>query len=194
MRTRTFIAIAATDGVYETAVRTIKKLSRITDGIKWVDPNDLHWTLHFLGELEDDEIYDVCRATEQSAAEVAPFAAIAGGVSTFGPIEHPRTLWIGLTEGEERFAQLYGSLQQRLDALGFRGDRRKYVPHLTLGRVARDVPRDELDRVAEALAELEHLVAGTFDVDEITVYASRLKREGPGYQVYGSFELAGTVD
>jgi RNA 2',3'-cyclic 3'-phosphodiesterase len=191
MRTRTFIAVAATDGVYDTAVRTIRHLSRITGAIKWVEPQNLHWTLHFLGELDDAEMFEVCRAAEESAAQLAPFTAVAGGVSTFGPITDPRTLWLGLTDGQEAFQSLYTTIQARLDALGYRGDRRKFVPHLTLGRVARNAAKGELNKLAEELAELQAVDAGPFAVDEITVFASRLRREGPDYQVYGTFELVG---
>jgi 2'-5' RNA ligase len=193
MRTRIFVAVAATEGVYDTAVRTIKSLSRLTQSIKWVEPQNLHWTLHFLGELEDDEIYDVCRACEQTAAVVAPFSAYAGGVSTFGDESQPRTIWLGLVEGEELFAALHDDLRTRLDALGFRGDRRRFVPHLTLGRIARHIPSDELAAVEKRLSELSTLDAGSFGVDELTIYASRLRREGPDYQVYGSYELVGNA-
>ena len=194
MRTRTFIAVAASDGVHDAAMRTIRRLSRITSGVKWVEPQNLHWTLHFLGELDDAEMMDVCRAAEQTAQALRPFAATAAGVSTFGPIAHPRTLWLGITDGAESFAALYDDLQERLDLLGVRGDRRKFVPHLTLGRVARNAPRRELTHLAEELEKLRSFEADSFLVDEVTVYASRLRREGPDYQVMARFELAGSAD
>ena len=59
---------------------------------------------------------------------------------------------------------LQAAIQTKLDRLGYRGESRRYVPHLTLGRAGRNSPPRALVRELAALAEYE---AGTMLVDEV---------------------------
>ena len=61
-KTRTFIAVEAADGVHAQAqAAVIERLRPLASNVKWVEPENLHWTLQFLGDLKDEEIAEVCR-------------------------------------------------------------------------------------------------------------------------------------
>lgn len=189
-RTRTFIGIAASDEVRSRAEQVAGRLRGTIDDIKWVAPDNLHWTLHFLGEIEDEEIYQVCRAAEIAAGAAQAFTMQATGVGAFPSPLRPKTLWLGAGQGSEQLQSLHQSLDVQLRPLGFRGETRKYVPHLTLGRTGRGAGAAQMAELSGLLQGLAEFDAGLQQVDEVTVYASRLDRDGPEYSVLGRAALA----
>lgn len=190
-RTRTFVAVAPSDEVVEHAERALLRLRRLADNVKWVERQNLHWTLHFLGEVDDQQLYDICQAAERSARLLPPFVFSAAGVGAFPALDKPRTLWIGGGPGAESLEHLHATLAEQLQPLGFRGEKRKYVPHLTLGRAGRTLRPAENAAIAAELVKLEDYEAGVQAVDEVTIFGSRLRREGPEYSVLATVKLRG---
>jgi 2'-5' RNA ligase len=180
-KTRTFIAIEALDEVHAAALSAIDRLRTATDNIKWVAPDNLHWTLQFLGDLSDVEMAEVCMRTVRVAARHVGFTLEARGVGAFPAIIRPRTLWLGAGQGGEQVCDLQADIEEALSSLGFRGENRKFVPHLTLGRNSRGSGGDAL--LAERLAKLADFDGGAMGVDAVTVFASELSPDGPTYHV-----------
>ena len=180
-KTRTFIAIEAVDEVHARALQAIDQLQTAADDVKWVAPENLHWTLQFLGDIADEVMAEVCRVVARVARAYEPFSLTADGVGAFPKIEKPRTLWLGATEGSEPLCELQDELEEALCELGFRGESRQFVPHLTLGRLGRysRATQDLTDRLT-ALSTFE---GGTMAVDEVMVFASELLKTGPAYHV-----------
>jgi RNA 2',3'-cyclic 3'-phosphodiesterase len=187
-KTRTFIAIEALDEVHASALTAIERLRSATDNVKWVEPDNLHWTLQFLGDLTDVEMAEVCLRTVRAAAKHEGFTLEANGVGAFPSIQRPRTLWLGAGEGAERMINLHESIEQSLESLGFRRENRKFVPHLTIGRVNRGSDRGNV--LGERLAKLADFDGGAMGVDAVTVYASELGRDGPAYHVLARARLS----
>jgi 2'-5' RNA ligase len=187
-KTRTFIAIEALDEVHASALTAIDRLRSAADNVKWVEPDNLHWTLQFLGDLSDVEMAEVCLRTVRTAAKHVGFTVEAVGVGAFPSIQRPRTLWLGAGEGAEQMVELQESIEQSLRSLGFRSENRKFVPHLTLGRINRNSDRGNV--LAERLATLRDFDGGVMGVDAVTVYASELGRDGPAYHVLARAPLS----
>ena len=187
-KTRTFIAIEALDEVHASALTAIDLLRTAADNVKWVEPDNLHWTLHFLGDLSDVEMAEVCLRTVRTAAKHEGFTIEAVGVGAFPSIHRPRTLWLGAGEGAEQMVELQESIEQSLRSLGFRSENRQFVPHLTLGRINRSSDRGNV--LAERLATLSDFDGGAMGVDAVTVYASELGRDGPTYHVLARAPLS----
>ncbi|RIK83442.1 MAG: RNA 2',3'-cyclic phosphodiesterase [Planctomycetota bacterium] len=187
-KTRTFIAVEAADEVHAAALAAIDRLRSAATGIKWVEPDNLHWTLQFLGDLTDMEVAEVCLRTVRVAAEHEAFAVQARGVGAFPSIKRPRTLWLGAGEGAERLIALQADVEQALSSLGFRGENRQFVPHLTLGRAGRNADGGAL--LAQRLAKLADFDGGAMAVDAVTVFASELGRDGPTYHVLARAPLS----
>ena len=187
-KTRTFIAIEATDEVHASALTAIDRLRSAAENVKWVEPDNLHWTLQFLGDLSDVEMAEVCLRTVRTAAQHEGFTVEAIGVGAFPSIQRPRTLWLGAGEGAEQMVELQASIEQALRSLGFRGENRQFVPHLTLGRASRGAGGGQV--LAERLEKLADFDGGVMGVDAVTVYASELGRDGPTYHVLARAPLA----
>lgn len=186
-KTRTFIAIDAVDEVHVRALQVIDQLQSCASNVKWVEPDKLHWTLHFLGDITDEDVAHVCRLVGKVAVRHEPFLLTARGVGAFPKLERPRTLWLGATAGSEPLCRLQAELEAGLVKLGFRGESRRYVPHLTLGRVNRG--RVGGAGLAEQLPQLAQFDGGVMEVAEVTVCASVLQREGATYHVLSRAEL-----
>ncbi len=187
-RVRTFVAVETSEAVRAAAAKLIRKFARCDANVRWVEPENMHLTLKFLGDVDALEIPDVCRAVEQAVAEVPGFSFNVAGAGAFPKIERPRTLWLGVTSGAEELIELNKQIEKGLKTLGYPPDNRRFSPHLTLGRVKRTGP--ELDELSELITSLADHPVGTTAVDEVTVFSSELTREGPVYQALSHAALA----
>lgn len=187
MPVRTFIAVVASPEIRRSGVKIAELLRPVAGDVKWVAAENLHWTMQFLGDLDALEIPVVCNAVTTAAQQLEAFDLECRGVGAFPAPDRPRTLWIGAGTGAQAMVALQAAIQTKLDRLGYRGESRRYVPHVTLGRAGRNSPPRALTRELTSLAEFE---AGTMLVDEVTVFSSQLKPEGPVYEVLARAALA----
>jgi 2'-5' RNA ligase len=178
-RTRTFVAVETNHEIRQRAVEFVRQLAATAADVKWVLPENLHWTLQFLGDVDDLEIPSVCTAVAEAANEFEPFDLNALGAGAFPSADRPRTIWIGAGQGGAEMSALQKSIDRRLRKLGYRSEHRRFVPHLTLGRAGR---HGRPASMASALANLQDFDAGSMLVDEVTIFASRLTREGSIYE------------
>ncbi len=187
-RVRTFVAVEMSEAVRAAAAKIIRRLAKCDAAVRWVEPEKMHLTLKFLGEVGTLEIPDVCRAVEEAVVEVPGFTFDVAGVGAFPKIERPRTIWLGVTTGVEQLAELHGQIEKGLEKLGYPPENRRFSPHLTLGRVKHAGP--ELEELSELIKSLADKPSGTAAVDEVTVFSSELTREGPIYQPLSHAGLA----
>src|SRR5262245_6565294 len=140
MRIRTFIAVTVSPGIRQAALKLAGILGPVVGDVKWVAPENMHWTLKFLGEVEQLELHAVCSAVSTAALEIDPFDLEARGAGAFPAPDRPKTLWIGAGVGAQAMVALHDAIQRKLTRLGYRSEHRRLVPHLTLGRVGRASP------------------------------------------------------
>lgn len=188
-RVRTFLAVDIDPGVRAHAVALQRALGKSGADVKWVAPEQMHVTLNFLGDADDRDIPAVCRAVAEVAAAEPPFRLGVSGVGAFPTPRRPKTIWAGITDGAENLRRLYAALEPKLLALGvYRKEERGYTPHLTLGRVKADADSHAL---AADLSKHAGWEGGDTAIEEVVVYSSELRREGPEYAVLGRGVLKG---
>jgi RNA 2',3'-cyclic 3'-phosphodiesterase len=187
MNHRTFIAVAASPEIRQRALRLIETLRPAAGDVKWVEAENLHWTMQFLGNIDERDIPEVCEAVAKAAEEMEAFEVETRGAGAFPSADRPRTLWIGAGQGERSMSVLHAAVERRLKKRGYRGEERRFVPHITIGR-ARGKGRPH--SLAAELATLADYDAGCMLVDEVTVYASELGRDGPEYRVLSRAPLS----
>lgn len=191
MRLFTAVGFGAQDR--ETVSGVVKKLrtrAPLDQGhVKWVEPQNLHLTLHFLGAVGADVGEKLVRAFEPVLHRPA-FSLSLGAVGIFPPRGRPRAVWIGVGTGAAEMAALRRGLQARLTPLGFVPDDHPYHPHVTIGRMrrGRSVSRPAL---VDALAAVMVPPLGMI-VDRVLLIESRLKTAGPSYHVLAEMSLRGT--
>jgi 2'-5' RNA ligase len=188
-RTRTFIAVDISEAIRTNTIALQESLAKTGAEVKWVEPESIHITLLFLGEVDDRELPAICRAVKDISAREAPFALRVAGVGAFPNARHPKILWAGITDGAEALRRLYDDLETKMLDLGcYRKEERGYTPHLTLGRAKAD--RDGFT-LAPELAKRTDWDGGRTMIEEVLVFSSKLERDGPVYTVLGRGELGG---
>ncbi len=190
-RLRTFIALELSGGVKSRARQLVDRL-RITDAsINWVQPENMHLTLKFLGDVPEIETPDVCRCVARAAATIEPFEIVFRGAGAFPNAANPRSLWIGVEDGTEYLVELQVAIEQALHKdLGFAKEHRRFQPHLTIGRVKHS-GGDGGQRLKELIEQNADFDANLSVVDEVVTFASFLGKEGPTYQALDHAVLAG---
>ncbi|MCS7015758.1 MAG: RNA 2',3'-cyclic phosphodiesterase [Gemmatales bacterium] len=187
-RIRTFIALELTKNIRQKLTTLQEKLAAAIPDVKWVAPENLHVTLFFLGDVPDLEVPEVCRRVEQAVAGLAPFSVSVEGLGCFPGTNRPRVLWAGITKGTQELQRVHKLIEGPLHALGYRAEERRYVPHVTLGRLKRDRP---VPRMAELVQEMNRCRCGEMVASEICIMASQLERSGPIYTVMGRAPFRG---
>ena len=179
-RLRTFIAVDLGKAIRDRIVALQETLARTGTEVKWVEPENLHVTLLFLGEVDDREVPRVCRIVAEAAARQPAFPLAVETVGCFPNPRRPRVVWAGVGEGTRGLVALHDSLETPLLELGYRREERRYTPHITLGRVKSDRPTEKL---AAALARQAGWKGGETTLREVLVMSSELTPRGPLYTV-----------
>lgn len=147
--------------------------------MKWVEAENIHLTLLFLGEVNDRDINEVCGAVKTITDEKAPFSISVQSIGCFPNTQRPKVVWIGVGEGQEELTQLHDALEEPLLNLGhYRREARQYTPHITLGRAKGKRPADDLSEVVEKKSEW---TAGEVNINEVVVFSSELTSKSPIY-------------
>jgi 2'-5' RNA ligase len=186
-RIRTFIAVDLDPAVRKRTVALQETLKKTGTEVKWVEPENLHLSLLFLGEVEDREVVEVCRIVSETTQQHANFLMSVETAGCFPNPRRPRVLWVGVGQGAQPLCQIHDALEIPLLDLGYRREERKYSPHITLGRVKSDRPTEKL---ASALAQHAAWKGGEFQVRELRVMGSKLTPQGPEYTVLSRAKLA----
>jgi RNA 2',3'-cyclic 3'-phosphodiesterase len=187
---RTFVAVEIPVEVQDRAGKLIGSLQEAPAKVKWVAPRHLHWTLKFLGDVDMLEIPSVCQAVSRAVAPIVPFDIEARGAGAFPDPARPRTVWVGMGEGSDEMIELHDAIDRELAALGYRGENRRFRPHLTIGRVRQ--AHEGTRELARLIRENAEVPIGISTVYEVVVFSSELGREGPTHEPLCHVELKGS--
>ena len=186
---RCFIAIDIDDQIRKGLSNLQDELRRKVDirkgDVKWLRPETTHLTLKFLGEINDQQVVDVCNITKDVASRHKRFELDVESVGCFGG-RSARVLWIGTGQGSDRLLRLQEDLEQQLDVAGWPKEARKFSAHLTLCRIRNSKAGVKLTQVSGQYQDYE---LGTMPANTVTVYQSELTPQGPIYTTLGNYTL-----
>ena len=185
---RSFFAVRIEQEVAARIAQAQAGLKQSEASVKWVAPANFHFTLKFLGGVEDGAIPALIAAAARELAGAASFPLRAAGLGAFPGLTRPRVIWAGITEGREALVALAERIERACEEQGFPREQRPFSTHLTLGRVREG---GELGDLPERLREASELEFGETAVDRVVLMESRLHPEGPEYLVQAEFELKG---
>ncbi len=151
-------------------------------GIKWVEEENLHVTLRFLGEVDEGKVEGIKESLGSVKQE--PFVCSVRGLGAFPGPDRVRVIWAGV-EPETPFMKLHGKIDNALERHGFQKDSR-FHPHVTLGRVR--FVRDRA-KLSESVSSLRGEAFGNLEVGTFALKSSRLTPSGPVYGDVGVFGL-----
>ncbi len=186
---RLFFAVPVACRLWPVVEEVQVRLKAAGAKVKWVERQNLHFTVKFLGSKPRDEVARLIQVVDQVAAAHRPHVLHLQGVGAFPNPRRPRVVWIGCQAGAEQLAALAGDVEQALvEAKLAVPERRPFRPHLTIGRVK--APQG-LDRLAPLLEAEAQTVIGSMECDHLLLMQSDLTPQGPVYTAVHRFELTG---
>ncbi len=178
---RTFVAIELSDLVKVKLAQLQTSLKRATAcPVKWVEPEGIHLTLCFLGELSLAQIEIVKGVIARISMRFAPLQLETSRLGAFPSILHPQTLWMGLTGELAALTELHRQLEANLCVVGYQPESRPFKPHLTIARVQSEATPAARRGLGEALSRLD-AVSLPVGVLELTLMKSTLNPAGAVY-------------
>lgn len=186
MAMRCFIAVDIEEKLKTQLEEIQKKIMVCEADIKYVERENIHLTLKFLGNIDEEKIEPINKALLRVADEYSPFEIEVGGVGVFPNPSYLRVIWVGISKGQDKLCEIHKRIEENLYPLGFKRENRGFSGHITLGRVKS--PRNKA-KLVEVLSQLRDVQIGTQTVDSIELKRSQLSPTGPVYTTLRSVEL-----
>ncbi len=183
---RLFIAINLPESERQAIHDSTAPLRAAAKSVTWVAPECIHLTMKFLGERPADDVPKVRDALAEVARRFHPLRLDVGGVGAFPHLGAPRIFWMGIG-ADPKLELLHHDLEVACEALGHDVEARAFRPHLTLGRVKRDIGAEQLAAMARHATNVRY--RGTIEARSIDVMQSELSSAGPRYTILAAVPL-----
>jgi len=157
--------------------------------VKWVNPDSIHLTLKFLGNIAIDRTGEITRAMENAVQGISPFHLEVKELGVFPNLRRVQVAWVGISGEVDKLSQLQKRIETTLTPLGFAPESRAFTPHLTLARLRDQASLDERQRFGQLITNAKFEAAYTIEVDAISLMRSQLTREGAIYSRISLVEL-----
>lgn len=173
---RCFVAFELSEELREGARERQAELRRAewARSVKWVEPENFHLTIRFLGELDARQAAEagaVVRGVHRAFEEIR---VVLGGIGAFPALSRPQVLWCSVRS--DRLASVATVINQSLSGAGFGPPDKPWVAHLTLGRARGDARLPSLVGETEARLTLPEVESS---IDRISLFRSDLRPQQP---------------
>lgn len=175
---RTFIAIELPAEIQNKIGELQNSLKGIGGRISWTKPGNIHLTLKFLGDTDEEIVDEIAAELQQAIQNLTEFKVSVQGTGTFPNFKRPRVIWVGVESKAEQLQKLAAQIEDCMENFGFQKENRNFTAHLTLGRV-KDVAG--IQPVSEKLKSFGNFEAGLFTVKELYLIKSDLHPAGSIY-------------
>ena len=145
--------------------------------IKIVNPKNIHITLKFLGDTNENLIDTINEIIMNSVKEIKPFDITLEGAGVFPNTNYIKVIWIGIKNGNQ-LESISKKVDNHLGKIGFNKEKRKFSAHLTIARVK---SAKNKEKILEKIQKYENFHFGKIKVDSIKLKKSDLTPKGPIY-------------
>lgn len=156
------------------------------DKINWVNPENIHITLKFFGETEENRIEQISSLLREVSTNHPSFKIGLQDIGIFGSHYKPRVIWFGIKKSRE-LESLASIVHDRMDNIGFIKDRQNFVPHLTIGRIKFI---DNKQRFSELIQKNNSIQIQELNITEFYLFESILSSSGPKYHFVDKYDLS----
>jgi len=185
MSVRAFFAVDLSKAIRAALAGAMRSIPLTDAKAKPVAQENLHVTLHFLGDVPDDRVMAAQEAGQAAASAVRAFEVGVEGLVSVPPQGKLRMIWASVADPSGRLGELHGLLGQQLGQREFDVDPRPLKPHVTLCRL-RHAPQPEPIREAVGAASQDF---GRTGVSQLVLYSSELTKAGPIYMPMARMDL-----
>ena len=165
----------------ENVAQTLAMLRGGLPGARWIDPDNYHLTLRFVGDVDDQTAREI--ASLLGRVRRGPVELRFDALSSFGG-RRPRAVIAALAQ-TQALMDLQAEHERLMQRVGLEPEGRKYTPHVTLARLRDASTRD----VAEYLSARGHFRSLAFPVSRLVLFSARASVGGGPYVVEASYPL-----
>ena len=175
---RLFIAMPLGHNVEINLGSIIDDLRTYTNAVKWVAPQNIHLTVRFLGDTEEQRVLKIKQLLDKISSEHPIVKTSIDTLGGFPNLRRPRVLWAGINSNVEILEKLARQVELSVRELHFEKESKGFKPHLTLGRIRK--PQD----LARLVSRMESFTMDPLPIalDRIVLFKSTLTPEGPIYE------------
>ncbi|NIP62327.1 MAG: RNA 2',3'-cyclic phosphodiesterase [Nitrosopumilaceae archaeon] len=169
---RVFVAVEVNDSEVITSIRKLQKELNVQ--AKPIETQNLHFTLQFLGEVNEDRIQEIKSILD--SISFSPFVVRFLGIGAFPRSKDPRVIWVGTDEeGGKNLVKLAKKVESTLEPLGFKTDK-PFKPHITIFRV-----KKRHININDQLNKFQTCEFGSQEISKMKLKESTLTSQGPIY-------------
>jgi len=174
---RAFIAIDLPESIRAALRRKQASFRSVCPDARWTQPEGIHLTLKFLGEISEAKVKEV----SESLKSLSRFESFSIGLKGFGffpDARRPRVFWTGV-DAPASLSRIAEQVEEAMQRIGFAREERVFRPHLTLARFKVPQPQPALQALLTQQGEEE---LGNFEASEFFLFESRLSPQGAEYR------------
>ena len=183
---RVFIAVELPDPIRRQLAQLQDELKSCQADVSWVQPQNLHLTLKFLGEIEESRLEPLQKALQEVAGRQTAFRLRLEGIGAFPSTTFPRVIWVGAFEGADPLRRLAEAVDQACVSCGFTQEERPFAVHLTVGRVR---SKKQMVGLVKKLQMVEFKADQPAEIIQVTLFQSVLSPKGPTYTALAKIPL-----
>lgn len=180
---RIFIAVELPKEIRDSLGRLQDELKKSGADVKWVAPDNIHLTLKFLGEVDDEKLDKIIQIIEEVASTNSVYQINITSLGAFPKIDYLRVIWVGVKEGDEQTKKIAKDLEEKIAKAGIPKEDRPFSSHITLCRTRSTLNREKLVENLKNIRENFGKENLHFSVSKITLFKSTLTLKGPIYEV-----------
>lgn len=180
---RAFIALNLNKDVKE-KISLLREKFKGMKGLKLVETHNLHITMKFLGDIKTSQKPQIVEALKKACSGTGKLNVVTTRIGAFPNKNYPKVLWLGI-EHNPGIVKLHDNIENSLEALGFKRDKRKFHPHITLARNKNIRNKGKICREIENTKE--YYINTT--IEKVSLMKSVLKPTGPVYSIIEDIEL-----
>jgi len=188
MEIRSFLAFDLPPEIRKMVAWVSGELRKSSLDVKWVKVENIHLTVVFLGNINEEDIKPIGDVAQEACLRSGPFDLLLTRLGSFPNPRNPRVLWIGLDGDLERMSHFRDDLQKRLKPFGIKEEKRRFKPHLTLGRFRKYKRGDP--QLNDLILQYNSLTESVFPLNELCMFRSDLKPGGAEYTKLKAWPLS----
>lgn len=179
---RTFIAIDLPKEIKDSLSRLQEQLKTSGADVRWVEEQNIHLTLKFLGEVNEKTLEKIINIIEEVTKDKNSFSLRVSSLGAFPKPDYPRVIWVGIDEGDKETKEIAKELEEKIADMGIPLENRPFSSHITIGRTRSTLNREKLVQNLRTAAENIGKENLTCRVTKITLFKSTLTPRGPIYE------------
>lgn len=155
----------------------ISELEETGINAKIVGPKNMHLTLKFLGDTDTNLVDKIESAIQESVKETDSFDIKLKNVGVFPNTNYIKVFWIGIQD-EDNLKRIAKEIDERLNEIGFKKERRKFSAHLTVARIK---SAKNKEKIIQLIDKYQNTEFQKIKVEKIILKKSVLTLQGPIY-------------